>query len=259
MHLYLNTTSPYARIARIALAEKGFADIPLEIVDPWADAPGLVRANAAARVPALVTDDGPPLTESLLIVLWLESRHPQPSLVGADATATLARAGIAMGVIDAAVHTLIGRKSTDASFDEAPVGLRRRRTMATGLQRLQADPPHWTGATPMLDAITAVVALDYVRFRFADAPWMPAVPALDRLSPQPGGRRPEPLRAHAHTHTQAQEHHRHEHACRCPRPDQRRIQARDATPGVDGHDHQHGRRQRQSRWHDRDRGEPAGA
>ena len=188
MHLFLNTTSPYARIARIALAEKGFADIPLEVVDPWADAPGLVRANAAARVPALVTDDGPPLTESLLIVLWLESRRPQPSLVGPDATATLARAGIAMGVIDAAVHTLIGRKSTDASFDEAPVGQRRRRTMVTGLQRLEADPPRWADGTPLLDAITAAVALDYVRFRFADAPWMPSVPALDRLIGASGAR-----------------------------------------------------------------------
>ena len=184
MHLYLNTTSPYARTARVALAEKGFADIGTEVVDPWGDAPALLQVNSAARVPTLVTDDGRALTESLLIVLWLESRRPNPSLLGDDATATLARAGIAMGVIDAAVHTLIGRKTIDAGFDESPVGLRRRRSMAQGLLRLEADAPRYDGGTPRLDVITAVVALDYVDFRFPQVAWMPELPALRRLVAQ---------------------------------------------------------------------------
>jgi glutathione S-transferase len=87
-----------------------------------------------------------------------------------------------MGVIDAAVHTLIGRKITDASFDDAPVGVRRRRSMAGGLQRLESDPPPYEAGTPDLAVIASVVALDYVRFRFAQADWMPAVPQLDRLA-----------------------------------------------------------------------------
>jgi glutathione S-transferase len=181
MRLFLNTTSPYARTARIALAEKGDADLPTEVVDPWADAPALLQANTAARVPALVTDDGRVLTESLLIVQWLEARRPNPSLLGSDATATLSRAGVAMGVIDAAVHTLIGRKTTDARFDDSPVGLRRRRSMVQGLLRLEADPPRYGGGTPTLDVITAVVALEYVDFRFPQAPWLPQLPALRRL------------------------------------------------------------------------------
>ena len=184
MKLLLNTTSPYARIARIALEEKGCADVAAEVVDPWADDPRLLEANTAARVPALLTDDGRRLTESLLIVLWLESERPAPSLLGADRTATIARAGVAMGVIDAAVHTLIGRKVTDASFDDSPVGLRRRRSIVQGLLRLEADPPAYSTGTPDLGAIAAVVALDYVRFRFPQAGWMPAVPALDRLAAQ---------------------------------------------------------------------------
>jgi len=188
MRLFLNTTSPYARIARIALAEKGFPGIATEVVDPWADAPSLLEANSAARVPALVTDDGRVLTESLLIVQWLENRMPSPSLLGADPTATLSRAGIAMGVIDAAVHTLIGRKITDAGFDDAPVGLRRRRTMVRGLQRLEADPPAYEAGTPTLDVITAVVALDYVDFRFPQVPWLPPLPALRRLVARSGAR-----------------------------------------------------------------------
>jgi glutathione S-transferase len=184
MKLLLNTTSPYARIARIALEEKGCAGVAAEVVDPWADDPRLLEANTAARVPALLTDDGRRLTESLLIVLWLESERPSPSLLGTDRTATVARTGVAMGVIDAAVHTLIGRKITDASFDESPVGLRRRRSIVQGLLRLEADPPAYATGTPDLGVIAAVVALDYVRFRFPQAGWMPAVPALDRLAAQ---------------------------------------------------------------------------
>jgi glutathione S-transferase len=188
VQLLANTTSPYVRIARIALAEKGVQVEPT-LVDPWADDPRLRDANAATRVPTLITDDGTPLAESLLIVMWLERTRPDaPSLLGADAAAVLSRAGIALGVIDAAVHTIIIRKVTaPVLFDDTPVGLRRRRTMAEGMQRLETaaarTPLHRGDAsTPTLDAICAVVALDYLRFRFTDVPWLPAMPALDALS-----------------------------------------------------------------------------
>lgn len=184
MQLLLNTTSPYARTARIAIEEKGHADVATQIVDPWGDTPALLAANTSGRVPALITDDGRRLTESLLIVLWLETSKPTPSLLGTDRTATLARAGVAMGIIDAAVHTLIGRKITDTSFDNAPVGLRRRRSIVEGFKRLEADPPRYDGGTPDLAVITTVVALEYVHFRFPQVPWMPALPQLDRLVAQ---------------------------------------------------------------------------
>jgi glutathione S-transferase len=185
MKLLMNTTSPYARIARIALWEKGLSDIETRIVDPWGDTPELLDANTAGRVPALVTDDGQALTESLLIVLWLEKVRPEPSLLGGDPTGTVARAGVAMGVIDAAVHTLIGRKTSGQGFDESPVGLRRRRSMAGGLKRLDTEIQEPPGdGVPTLAAITATVALDYVQFRFPQAGWMPALPRLEDLQQQ---------------------------------------------------------------------------
>ena len=182
MKLLMNTTSPYARIARIALWEKGLSDIETRIVDPWGDTPELLDANTAARVPALVTDDGQALTESLLIVLWLEKVRPEPSLLGDDPTGTVAQAGVAMGVIDAAVHTLIGRKTSGKGFDESPVGLRRRRSMADGLKRLDAEVPESSAdGVPTLAAIAATVALDYVQFRFPQAVWIPSLPRLEDL------------------------------------------------------------------------------
>ena len=189
MQLLANTTSPYVRIARIALIEKGLHVEPT-LVDPWADDARLRAANAATRVPTLILDDGTPLTESLLIVQWLEQTRPppaHPSLLGKDAAGVLSRAGVALGVIDAAVHTIIIRKVTaPVLFDDTPVGLRRRRTMAEGMARLEAisarTPLVGNDGAPTLDAICAVVALDYLRFRFAAAAWLQPLPTLDALS-----------------------------------------------------------------------------
>ncbi len=195
MRLLANTTSPYARIARVAMIEKGL-DVEPTIVDPWGDDPRLREVNAATRVPALVLDDGTALTESLLIVQWLEHTRPPPQypgLLGGDAAGVLARAGIAMGVIDAAVHTLVIRKATaPVLFDDTPMGLRRRRTMAEGMARLDAAmagvAPTGEGAAPTLDAVCAVVALDYLRFRFPDAAWLPALPAIEARAARLAGR-----------------------------------------------------------------------
>lgn len=188
MQLLANTTSPFVRIARVALIEKGI-DIEPTIVDPWADDARLRNANAAVRVPTLVLDDGTPIAESQLIVQWLEATRPPPdwpSLVGKDAAGVLSRAGIAIGVAEAATITIITRKVTaPVLFDVTPVGMRRRRTMAEGIARLEAVANKLVPqgkAAPTLDAIATVTALDYLRFRFADAPWLPALPQLDAVS-----------------------------------------------------------------------------
>ena len=190
MQLLANTTSPYVRIARVSMIEKGL-NVEPTIVDPWADDVRLRAANAATRVPTLVLDDGTPLAESMAIVMWLEATRPAPahaSLLGPDVAGTLSRAGVALGVIDAAVHTIIIRKVTaPVLFDETPVGLRRRRTMAEGMERLEAQAaaqPMAADGSPRLDAICAVTALDYLNFRFTDAPWLPPMPALNALSQQ---------------------------------------------------------------------------
>jgi glutathione S-transferase len=188
MQLLANTTSPYVRIASICLIEKGLNIAPT-LVDAWADDPRLLQANAASRVPTLILEDGTALTESLLIVQWLEQTRTLPvyeSLIGSDPEGVLSRTGIAFGVIDAAVHTIITRKVTaPVLFDETPVGLRRRRTMAEGMQRLETIAAQGLMAAddiPRLDAIAAVTAIDYLDFRFAGESWMPSLPLLASVS-----------------------------------------------------------------------------
>ena len=193
MQLLANTTSPFVRIARIAMIEKGL-EVEPTIVDPWADDARLREANAATRVPSLVLDNGIPLTESLLIVQWLEATRPAPqwpSLLGADPeriASVLSRAGIAIGAIEASVHTIITRKVTaPVLFDETPVGLRRRRSMVEGMERLEAVARDMTGSdpagqVPTLDIVCAVVLFDYQQLRFGDQAWLPATPALKALA-----------------------------------------------------------------------------
>ena len=188
MQLLANTTSPFVRIARTAMIEKGI-DIEPTLVDPWADDARLRAANSATRVPTLVLDDGTPLTECLLIVQWLELMRPAPdwpSLTGngAYASGILSRTGLAIGAIEASTITIITRKVTaPALFDETPVGLRRRRSMIEGMQRLEAQATAIADSgTPTLDTIAAVTLHDYQQLRFGDTPWLPDTPRLKALA-----------------------------------------------------------------------------
>jgi glutathione S-transferase len=70
----------------------------------------------------------------------------------------------------------------DPNWGESRVGLRRRRTIVTGLRPLETDPPAYAGDTPNVAVITAVVAFDYLRLRFADAPWVEPTPRLEALA-----------------------------------------------------------------------------
>ncbi len=185
MKLLINTTSPYGRIARICLLEKDF-DFEVHYVNPWADDPELMKANTAGRVPALVLDDGKALTESLLIALWAETEKPEPSLLNVHPAAVIELAGVAMGVTEAAVHTLVGRlitsgAITEPAFDDAPVGQRRRRSMITGLERFDALLGESHSIPLNLGLIAGIVALDYVEFRFPGAAWIPGVATLRAL------------------------------------------------------------------------------
>jgi glutathione S-transferase len=204
MQLLANTTSPFVRIARMVMIEKGL-EVEPTIVDPWADDARLRAANAATRVPTLVLDDGTPLSECLLIVQWLQATRPGPTVLGTDPArlaGVLARAGIAIGAIEASTITIITRKVTaPVLFDETPVGLRRRRTMVEGMQRLEAlagelEASAAPGAVPSLDVMAAVTLFDYQQFRYAGQPWLPETPALktlsERLNERPSFQRTRP-------------------------------------------------------------------
>jgi maleylacetoacetate isomerase len=71
---------------RIALNLKGLAYqetmVDIDVGDQYAA--GYKAINPQSAVPSLVVDDGPPLTQSLAIIEYLEETHPEPALLPAD-------------------------------------------------------------------------------------------------------------------------------------------------------------------------------
>jgi maleylacetoacetate isomerase len=72
---------------RIALNLKGLAYqetmVDIDVGDQYT--PGYKAINPQSAVPSLCVDDGPPLTQSLAIIEYLDETHPAPALLPADA------------------------------------------------------------------------------------------------------------------------------------------------------------------------------
>ncbi|MEP0507193.1 MAG: glutathione S-transferase N-terminal domain-containing protein [Aurantimonas coralicida] len=183
--LLKNNTSPFARIAHAALIDAAVPDLTVQIADQWNDDPALLAVNSAGRVPCLVLDDGTAIAECLLIARYADNVGEAPA-PGNDAPRVLSIAGLALGVCDAAVQTLVGRKIVsgdfaDTSFDGGPIGRKRRRTMVDGLVELDARIDAAPGERLDLATIAAVTALDYVALRFPGTDWIPNTPRLEAL------------------------------------------------------------------------------
>ncbi len=172
MKLYLNATSPFARLARIVAIEKGLAArTELCWVNPWQDDARLLAVAPLARVPVLITDEGTALTESLLIARYLDDTGVGASLVPEqDQARTLALAGLGHGLMEAAFQTVIAHNHDGADADATRLGQRRRRAIRRSLESLaqwrcdDAAPE----APPRLGELVIAVALEYLAFRLPE-------------------------------------------------------------------------------------------
>lgn len=82
--LYDCATAPSPRRARILLAEKGVPHrtVPVDLRAGEQFGEAFRRINPLCTVPALVTDDGPVLTDNAAIAAYVEARWPAPPLLG---------------------------------------------------------------------------------------------------------------------------------------------------------------------------------
>ena len=167
MQLFLNATSPFARLARVVALEKGMAaQLQLVWCDPWNDDPALLAAHPQGRIPVLVTDDGQAISECLLIAQYLEHLSPKPALLPTPSSAhVLARTSVAYGLMEAAFNVVMARKHEGAAADASVMGQRRLAAIARALSQLEKhlSAPVQTHIT--LDQIATAVALAYVQFR----------------------------------------------------------------------------------------------
>jgi glutathione S-transferase len=183
MKLYLNKTSPYARLVLATAHEAGVAS-RLETVwlEPWDDNPQLLEVNPLSKVPALITDSGVTLIESALICDHLVTSSGCDRLLpanGAQRESVLERLGIGRAVIDCAFGSVIQRRFNDG----ADTALSKRwlkaipRAVAV-LEKIAAKRA--LPSEPDLADVATTVALDYVDFRLPEIAWRKNAPALAR-------------------------------------------------------------------------------
>ncbi len=87
MQLYDYFRSSAAFRLRIALNFKGLAyeSLPVNLVTNEQRAAGFLAVNPLGLVPALATEGGELLTQSVAILEWLEEEYPEPPLLPKDA------------------------------------------------------------------------------------------------------------------------------------------------------------------------------
>ena len=107
MRLFYVPASPFARIVRVALLETGLdAQVRKQEVTLRDPTSALLPYNSVGRVPPLELDDGTILTESLLILNYIDTLHsgrPMLPRDGSDGWRTLAEMGTAAGMLEGIV------------------------------------------------------------------------------------------------------------------------------------------------------------
>jgi len=88
MQLHTTLTSPYGRIARIVLIEKGLQD-RIPVIPAQTRKPGspYYEINPSGRVPCLLLDDGTVLEESALVSAYLDNLDGEPMFAAPDGKA----------------------------------------------------------------------------------------------------------------------------------------------------------------------------
>lgn len=141
MKLYLNATSPYARMVRIIMLEKKLeSKVELCWCDPWSDDEALLRQNPIGRIPTLVTDVGMAISESLLIALYLDEQCAVRPLISSDWKEEVFHvSGLGIGLMDAAFSTVISAKYLNNEANDSVLSQRRLRAIHRTLEHLEKN------------------------------------------------------------------------------------------------------------------------
>lgn len=185
MQLLASLTSPFARKLRVIAHELGIAYEWVETA-PMEDPEALKAVNPLVKVPALVLDDGTPLVDSPVIAGYLLSLAPAQTLLPATGIAhwrgrTIE--AIADGILDAAIGLRF--EAGMGGEGRSPVWVNRmRRAIDGGIAALPSRLAGYAavaGDALSYPQICAVVAAEYLDFRFPQIDWRTAAPELAAL------------------------------------------------------------------------------
>ena len=192
MKLHITPGSPYARMARIIILEKGLESRVAVITANTrvADSP-YYGINPSGRVPYLVCEDGVGLEESALICAYLDHRDGNPAfdLPGDDQSWEARRLeAVARSMLDGLA--VWGREMSRPENERSPgvIGHEADRAQRmAGLWEMEIDHPLMRGALNMIQ-ITLACALG-MEARNPDFHWRPRHPKLcvwfDRIATRP--------------------------------------------------------------------------
>lgn len=193
MQLYITPGSPYARIVRMMILEKGLENRVKTVVARTraADSP-YYQINPSGRVPFLLRDDGVGLEESALICAYLDRLDGKPAYGlpdGERGWEVRRLAALAMSMLDGL--SVWGREVMRPKNEQSPTVIahetERSRRMIDLWESEIADP--WMqGGGPNLEQITLACALG-LEARNPDFRWRPGHPRLldwfERIAARP--------------------------------------------------------------------------
>jgi glutathione S-transferase len=200
MKLFLAPASPYTRIIRIALIETGLDhSVEKQEVTLRDSRSALLPYNPIGRVPTLELDDGTVLTESLLVLNYVDAQHAGRKLLprdGSDGWKTLSRMGIAAGFLDGIVTWARELRRPEVQRSPAVIALETSR-VNRAVDALETAVANGAYAEPMDAArITLGCALGWIAPRHPVWEWRPSRPALsawfDTIAATPSFRATEP-------------------------------------------------------------------
>lgn len=181
MKLYVTPGSPYARIARVVILEKGL-ESRVEIIAAQtrlADSP-YYGINPSGRVPYLIRDDGVGMEESAVICAWLDHLDGKPAfdLPAGDAAWEARRLeALARSMLDGL--SVWNREIARPQNERSPAIIRHeanRSARMADLWEREIDHPLMRGALSLAQ-ITLACALG-LEARIPDFRWRPGRPKL---------------------------------------------------------------------------------
>lgn len=182
MQLFYAPASPFVRKVLVMASEIGIEPrIERIAVNPWQSDAALTATNPLGKIPALITDDGTMLYDSVVICDYLDTLHNGPRMIPAEGMArwqVLRLQALADGILDAAVLRRMETMRTDSEQSASWLALQQT-SVARGLAALEQAAAAWDQRLDIGRIATGCV-LGYLDFRFADEPWRPAHPVLAR-------------------------------------------------------------------------------
>jgi len=140
LHGYWRATAPYRVRIGLNLKSLPYEYASVNLAKGAQHEPGYKAINAQELTPALLTEDGTVLTQSLAILEWLEEAAPEPPLLPPDALGRAAVRAMA-GVVACDIHPLnnlrVQQQLGALGLDEAARGAWTRRWIEDGFSALE--------------------------------------------------------------------------------------------------------------------------